>query len=148
MLERIPRLLDLDEGGELVHREWAQVQDQLILDATGTPSGVGRDELSLGDRGAATNRVQDVRAEHHVQHLFHGDRLDDLGDRGVLVRIQRVEGVQVEGDCRVFQLDRPLERGTHGPGHRLAVRRAASSTGRCSSCSCAIRRTCFRAPGS
>ncbi len=60
-------------------------------------------------------------AGHHVQHLFHGDQLDDLGDRGALVRIQRVEGVQVEGDCRVFLLDRPLERGAHGLGRRMVA---------------------------
>ena len=60
-------------------------------------------------------------AGHHVQHLFHGDRLDDLGDRGALVRIQRVGGVQAEGDCRVFLLDRPLERGAHGLGRRMVA---------------------------
>jgi hypothetical protein len=56
----------------------------------------------------ATDGVQQVGGQRHVQHLFDEDRREVLDGFAVVSRLDRVQRAEVRRDRRVFELERPL----------------------------------------
>ena len=105
---RCRRLLDLQKEleGFGTEREQRDLERRVRVRER---TWVGRKHPRRVDSWASTHCIQQVRGQKEVQHLFDKDAAHDFDDLWVAIRIKRVQRAQVRRQCRVFELDRPLQ---------------------------------------
>jgi hypothetical protein len=113
--DRLVGLLDAHEH-VLDHVERERLQRHLefptvaVADVERQAARIGGDETLAVGVGLAADRIEHVGGERHVLHALKDDALDQLGDRPVGSRLERVERRQVWRNGRVLELDRVLQR--------------------------------------